>query len=260
MNLFNKIGAKFFGPTQNKVESENFELNGFSIILKRRSRQRSLRINVHQDGRIVATANKSVPIRVIRDFILSRWTWLEDAHQKALEHQKKFPVYQFVSGEKFLFLGEERTLEFRGHARSSYRAQIEGDRLVVLTPNDSIANSQKVRQAVTQFYKINGEKYLRPRLEHWRQQMGLQPKKVSFRGAKTSWGSCSRSGAISLNWKLLFAPPEVIDYVVIHELSHMVHFNHSSKFWGLVAKYSPNYKEAKRWLHEFESRMATFDL
>lgn len=79
-------------------------------------------------------------------------------------------------------------------------------------------------------------------------RIGVYPQKVSLRSQKTRWGSCSSKGNISLNWKLIFAPIEVIDYVIIHELCHLQQMNHSNAFWTLVSSYAPHYKEQREWL------------
>ena len=74
--------------------------------------------------------------------------------------------------------------------------------------------------------------------------------RLSIRGQKTRWGSCSSRGTLSFNWKLMLAPPEILDYVIVHELCHLTHMNHSPAFWALVASVLPDYRERRRWLRE----------
>ena len=77
----------------------------------------------------------------------------------------------------------------------------------------------------------------------------LRPRRLTVKDTRSRWGSCSASGAVSLSWRLAFAPPDVMRYVVIHECCHMAEMNHSSRFWALVGKhYGPGYKSANRWL------------
>jgi hypothetical protein len=78
----------------------------------------------------------------------------------------------------------------------------------------------------------------------------LEPGRIRIAGQRTRWGSCSPRGTVSLNWRLALAPPEVLDYVVVHELCHLVESNHSPRFWALVAHRRPDYGEARRWLHD----------
>ena len=86
-------------------------------------------------------------------------------------------------------------------------------------------------------------------------RFGLSFKRVSIRDQKTRWGSCSSTGAISLNWRIVLAPPETAEYIVVHELMHLKEMNHSSAFWGLVERACPRYKEHERWLDEHQSEL-----
>lgn len=85
--------------------------------------------------------------------------------------------------------------------------------------------------------------------------MNLRPSRVGIRDQRSRWGSCSRKGSISLNWRLVMAPPEVLDYVVIHELSHMVEASHSRAFWRVVERWCPDWRQHRCWLRENGSRM-----
>lgn len=86
-------------------------------------------------------------------------------------------------------------------------------------------------------------------------QMNLHPKKISVRDTKSRWGSCSSEGNISLSWRLMMAPPEVMEYVIIHELAHLMHMNHSKSFWHLVAHHCPTYRHHIHWLKVNGSRI-----
>ncbi len=87
-------------------------------------------------------------------------------------------------------------------------------------------------------------------VEYWSSQMGVRYGRIAIREQRTRWGSCSQKGNLNFNWKLVLAPPEVRDYVVIHELCHLSHLNHSKEFWARVGKFCPEYKIQRRWLRE----------
>jgi len=78
--------------------------------------------------------------------------------------------------------------------------------------------------------------------------MGLKPTQITIRDQRTRWGSCSSKGTISLNWRLVLAPPEVLNYVIVHELCHLVEHNHSNRFWAQVEKACPHFKQYRQWL------------
>lgn len=91
---------------------------------------------------------------------------------------------------------------------------------------------------------------LEERLAYWSPRLGVGYGRVSVRDQRTLWGSCSPQGDLSFNWRLVFAPEAVLDYVVIHELAHRREMNHSKRFWAIVAAFSPGYREHRKWLHE----------
>lgn len=93
---------------------------------------------------------------------------------------------------------------------------------------------------------------LRRAVDHWSAVMGLVPTKVSVRDQKTKWGACSSRGTVTFNWRLVMAPPAVLEYVVLHELAHLKELNHSPRFWAIVRAYCPDYPAHKRWLRDHE--------
>lgn len=88
------------------------------------------------------------------------------------------------------------------------------------------------------------------RVRHYEKLMGLSCNKITVRDQKTRWGSCSSKGNLNLNYRLAYMPPEILDYVVVHELAHLRHMDHSREFWALVETYLPDYKECRKWLKE----------
>ena len=89
---------------------------------------------------------------------------------------------------------------------------------------------------------------IRQRIEHYAPLLGVQPGRVTVRDQKSRWGSCSSKHNLNFNWKLIMAPPQALDYVVVHELCHLKIFNHSPRFWALVGSCMPDYEVWKKWL------------
>jgi predicted metal-dependent hydrolase len=98
------------------------------------------------------------------------------------------------------------------------------------------------------WYQSEAVKVFNSRLNYWYGQMGIQPKAVKLSNATTKWGSCTGKGNIHLCWNLIMAPLDVIDYVIVHELAHLVQLNHSAAFWSKVAEFLPDYQIHKHWL------------
>ena len=93
------------------------------------------------------------------------------------------------------------------------------------------------------------------RIAYYAEKYGFKYSKLRLSSAKTRWGSCSSNGTISINWNLIFAPTRITDYVIIHELCHTRHHNHSKRFWDEVEKYVPDYKTRLKWLKENEHKI-----
>ena len=91
---------------------------------------------------------------------------------------------------------------------------------------------------------------LSARVAHWGAFMGVRPQRIRVKDQKSLWGSCSRQGTLNFNWRLILTPPAVLDYVVIHELAHLLEMNHSRRFWGHVTAWCPDHKAHRRWLRE----------
>lgn len=91
----------------------------------------------------------------------------------------------------------------------------------------------------------------RERIDTYSPQMGVFPKRLRVGDQRTRWGSCSARGTISLNWRLIMAPPEVLDYIVVHELAHLREMNHSSRFWSVVEQHCPDYRVQEAWLKQY---------
>lgn len=128
----------------------------------------------------------------------------------------------------------------------------EAETLRVYLEKLRVANRQNILKSYDKFYKEYAEKYLTPRLEYFSQVMGLKFAEIKFRKMKSRWGSCSSRGVITLNTELIKVKKELIDYVLVHELAHLKHMNHSKRFHALVEVYLPNSKTLRKELRNRE--------
>ncbi len=106
------------------------------------------------------------------------------------------------------------------------------------------------REGLEKRYREAAKEYFPKRAAYYAQQLGVSYERIRIAEQKTRWGSCSSKGTLSFNWKLMLAPPKVLDYVVVHELCHLKEMNHSPQFWKLVEELMPDYKEYRKWLKE----------
>ncbi len=110
--------------------------------------------------------------------------------------------------------------------------------------------SPEQRAGMEKRYREAAKEYFPKRADYYAQQLGVSYERIRIAGQKTRWGSCSSKGTLSFNWKLMLAPPKVLDYVVVHEICHLKEMNHSPRFWRLVEELMPDYKEYRKWLKE----------
>lgn len=126
---------------------------------------------------------------------------------------------------------------------------------VVVTTNKIVIFLSENRAAAPKvvlgtWLKAYSKKFILKRVQELAQIYGFSYNRVSIREQSTRWGSCSSEKNLNFNWKLILAPPEILDYVIIHELAHTVELNHSKSFWNLVEKVMPNYREYRNWLRK----------
>ena len=115
-----------------------------------------------------------------------------------------------------------------------------------------------IKEMLTKWYKDSFGDIVRERIEKYSPELNVAPAKIFIKNQKTRWGSCSTKGNINLNWLLVMTPLEIIDYVIVHELSHLKVINHSQEFWTLVESILPDYKERRKWLKENGTKKTIF--
>lgn len=223
-----------------------------------RRRREGLRLTVENDGSLKVTAPPRVPLALVEEFVLAHATWIEGQQEKVRAALEANPPKRLEEGERFRFFGVERRLVFENAVSRRARVDIVEDELIV-TLAETERSPESIRKALAKFFDTQARLHITERVAHFSRQMGIGPSGLSFRGQKTRWGSCSSSGHISFNWKLVFAPEEVIDYVIVHELAHLVHANHSDKFWDLVKAHDPEYRRHRRWLKDHQHEVVYLD-
>ncbi len=171
----------------------------------------------------------------IEDFVLSKHDWIE----KTIAKMKAVSPADFTYGSKIKFFGQELIL-----TAAECKKAVLSDNLLLVSPGLSC---EELKKQIVEFYKAEAKAYLPDRVREISEETGMKYSSLLINSAKTHWGSCT-SDRIHLSCLLMAASPETIDYVIIHELAHTVHHNHSDYFWTLVAKHCPDYKTKRQEL------------
>lgn len=174
--------------------------------------------------------------------------WVLEKKRKYDRHREQAPERTFKVGERFPYLGEEWTVTMADTGRS--KAEDGELRLSRQKVSDS-----SIRSELMALYRSEARRHLTERVDFYADRMNVEPGKMELRNQRTRWGSCSTKRTLSFNWRLMMAPPEVIDYVVVHELAHLRVEQHTRRFWTLVHEHTPDYPEHARWLDENSVRL-----
>jgi hypothetical protein len=225
-------------------------LHGFSLPCRVRStrRQGSIALRVsHQEIRVLAP--HGTPASAIERLLHERRQWIESAIATAIAEQQQRPpapaARHYRDGESLLLGGIAYPLSTRPGPRC--RLRFVDAEFVLELPRADTARERRLK-AVADWYQQHATDAWPPRLQRWADYSGLTPSGLKLRRYRSRWGACTAQGLISLNTLLAMAPEAVLDYVIIHELCHLRHMNHSPAFWALVTQWCPEWRQQRRWL------------
>ena len=201
-----------------------------------RSRRRTIAVEIRPDGQVWVRAPSRAPRAFLDQVLREKAAWIQSRLEQLRRAAALNPRYAFTEGELHPYLGEQRPLHFTN------ASTIEP---AIVLPETSC---MRPREALRAWYQAEAARIIPNMVEQWSVKLGLRPKKVRLSSARTRWGSCNSKGTVSLAWRLILAPQEIIEYVIIHELVHLKVQNHSKTFWEAVQAYLPDYKIRRAWL------------
>jgi predicted metal-dependent hydrolase len=226
-------------------------MNKIEFQVIRRPRRRTASISVKPDGTVRVLVPASLSDDQVTELVERKSTWIQNkiAHFEAICNNEKDKEY--VSGERVFYLGRSYRMEVVDEDDSSDAVKLMNGRFIVQVHPGLDEGNRKflIRERFSGWYQQKAEVRLREKVVRFAKQMNVAPRSVGVKGYTSRWGSCHSDGRLYFNWRIIMAPHSVIDYVVVHELAHLVHGNHSKKFWKLVESILPDYTERKAWLN-----------
>jgi len=162
-------------------------------------------------------------------------------------------VREWVNGETFLYLGRSYRLSLV--AGQECNLKMKEGRFCLNRELVDIGGSGVAKKAFESYYSEKGLERIKQRIKYFSPKVGVQPVSVKVRDMGYRWASCSKSDALAFHWKCMMAPPRIIDYIIVHELSHIHYRNHSDLFWNEVDKVMPDFRERKEWLKKNGANM-----
>ena len=213
-------------------------LNDIHIHKLIRSNRKTIGLEIHPGGALVVRIPHSLRLEKLEGFLVKKRKWIQQ--KQDLARKKTRPEPTFAHGQKFLFLGRYYPLRFKNVSRFTF------DDAFYMPQHEQ----PKARVLFIAWYKRQARAHIGARTEHLAGKIHISYSKVTITSAAKRWGSCSANGNLNFPYRLVMAPPPVIDYVIVHELIHILERNHAKPYWEKVETAMPDYKKYKAWLKD----------
>jgi predicted metal-dependent hydrolase len=222
----------------------------YTVRASNRAKRISLRVHGEKGVEVVYPTNMKRP--KARKFLRENTDWLLKTLHKMENKKSSVHHRQYKQGETFPYMGENITLNLikKTHG-TTMTIQLTEDMLdISLPPEIELSDTDAIQYAVESFYRRQAKGYITNRTIEIADKLSFKFNRIFIKNQKTRWGSCSSNNNLNFNLRLMMASSEAIDYIIIHELCHLTHMNHSKQFWSLVGKHCPEYKHWDKWFKE----------
>lgn len=212
-----------------------------------------LAIHVHPDTRVTVEAPLGSDFAEIEKRIRKRATWILRQQRNFLRYSFDIPPRQYVSGETHRYLGKQYQLKVLESENGKEYVKMDREHLLVYVCEKT--DSARVKKLLNNWYRRQALKIFNERLEAWFprfERYNLNRPKIFVREMRSRWGSCTAAGKMTLNLKLIMVPKQFIDYIMVHEMCHLIEHNHSQAFYVLMSKVMPRWEEQREKLNLFE--------
>ncbi len=212
--------------------------------IQRSAKRRKLTITVERDRSVVVHAPEGISDEKIKQMVESKRQWIYEkiGHPQKYQDLPHAPGKELVSGESALYLGRQYRIEMVKTGLSEI--QFTHRFLIPAT------HGKRQAEALREWYIEKAKEKIIPRVKHHACELGVSFAKVKIVDNRYRWGSCTVKNNVNFNWRLIKAPMFVIDYIIVHELAHLIEPNHTPKFRNIVSAQSPTMEKAKVWLKE----------
>jgi predicted metal-dependent hydrolase len=224
----------------------------YEVAVIRSKRRKSVAVKVDLDG-VSVRVPESLPLSDIRALVWEKSHWIEAKLKRAAEKRQAVAA----AAEKSARLGQGSPVLYQGRQLTLTLQQAEQTRiyqqaheLIVEAPGAMSGEPDQLRAIVEQWLYARAVEELHLCVNVYKQRVGAIPSRVEVKSYKARWGSCKPDQSIQLNWRLIHAPMHIMDYVVVHELCHLLEMNHGPRFWSQVERVDPQYRMKRRWLQD----------
>ena len=225
------------------VTAERLAVDDLTFEVRRSPRRRTVEITVDREGELVISAPIGVDAEVLIDFVREKrfWLYTKIAEKEAL--QQPAAGKEFVTGEGFPYLGRSHRLLLVDEQEVPLKLESGRFKLGRHLAVDG-------REHFIRWYTTHALPWLQRRVARWSPRLGVEPTALEVMDLGFRWGSCGRAGGLNFHWAAILLPPRIVDYIIVHELAHLIEPNHTPEFWARVARALPEYEQRKVWLAE----------
>lgn len=211
-----------------------------------RSKRATADIVLERDGRIVVRAPESAADEQIEQIVDAKLYWIYRNLAEWRDLNSTRILREYKSGEGFLYLG--RLYRLKLVAEQAEPLLLKSGRFTLRRDLVESGEVELAKRAFREYYAARGYERISKRVEYFAPKVDVKPRGIEVKELGHRWASCSPLGTLSVHWKCMMAPQTMIDYIIVHELCHFHHLDHTAAFWNEVDKVMPNYRERKEWL------------
>jgi predicted metal-dependent hydrolase len=241
------------------IEFGNRKIN-FEI--KRGKRKKSVAIQVNPMATVTVFSPWHIDDEKIRMIVRKKVGWIIQKQEQIKNNRDSNPVKEFVSGESFPYLGRHYRLKvIKASSDTEINCRLVNGRFLVEVNGNSGGKGDRVavKRNLIKWYLEHAKEKIGERVNRFAPLIGKRPASIKIKNQEKRWGSCSRGGIIRFNWKIVMAPISVMDYVIVHELCHLIYPHHSTHFWHKVQSIIHDYKKRRDWLKKSSLKMDVLD-
>lgn len=226
-----------------EILRDRIQFDDYELEVRRSPNRKTVEIGIERTGQVVVRAPDNLGLNQISEIASQKKVWFLEKLAEKQVLLKSYKPKEFISGETFYVLGRPYRLKIVDNKGGASPMWLDEGRILM---EKSWVN--RGQEAFEIFCTDIGREWLKERTDRFTPRVGISPTKVTIRELGFRWGSCSENGNINFHWKVMTLPPKIIDYIILHELVHLIDKTHSESFWRIVRRIMPDYAERKGWL------------
>lgn len=211
-------------------------------------KRKTIGIAVDRVNGLSVSVPEGTPLNEINHVLLKKQDWIVQKIQEFSEILPPPPPKEFVSGERLPYIGRSYRLRVERRETDTIEFKFSHGKFIVSIPSREKHDIEKIRREVIRWYKNRALEKIQSRVEFYAPKVGEWPIGIRVKDFRARWGTCQADGSIDFNWRIIMAPMSIIDYVVVHELCHLVAKNHSKVFWSRLSAILVDHEKRREWL------------